>query len=85
MKIDHIHFSSQHITKIKNVIIVGFYLRAQRNCSPRFLNDELDYIENSFTQLQYHKSFIQRSKIKAFKIHKRKSYPINSHDNFFEL
>ena len=39
-------------------MIVGFYLRPLRICTPKLLNDELDYLENSLAQLQYYKSFI---------------------------
>ena len=41
-----------------------FYLRTLMICASKFLNDELDNVENSFTQLQYLKSFIQCAKIK---------------------
>ena len=49
-KNSHIHFYLHHKTKIKSGIIIGF-------CTPKFLNDEFDYIENSFEQLLYPKSF----------------------------
>ena len=43
-------------TKIKSGILIGFHPRALRICSHKFLN-EFDYTENSFPQLQNHKSF----------------------------
>ena len=39
--------------------MIGFYLRALRIGTPKYLKDELDYKENSFVQLHYFKSFIQ--------------------------
>ena len=46
------------------------------------MNDEFDSIENSSTQLQYTKSFIQYAKIKALKIHKSKCSPEIQNNNF---
>ena len=48
----------------------GFYFRALRISSPLILNSEPNYIENSYASLQYPKSFIQRPKIKDFRIYK---------------
>ena len=45
---------------------MGFYCRDCGICIPKFLNDELDYKENSIEQLQYLKSFIKHNKIKTF-------------------
>ena len=44
--------------KLAYGIIIGFYLRALSICTEKILNDEFDYIENSFTQLQNPKSFM---------------------------
>ena len=61
-------------------IIKGFYFRALRDCiPPKVLDNEFDYIENSFMRLQYPKYSIQRTKKKkkkkAVKIHKCKYSP----------
>ena len=63
-------------------VILGFYLWALKICTPIFLDDEFDYIENSFTKLQYYKPFIQHAKIKAFKIHERKCSPEIKNNKF---
>ena len=57
-KNDHIHFYSHHNNNTKRGIIIGFYLRAIRICSSKYLNDQFIHIENSFLNLQYPKSFI---------------------------
>ena len=57
-KNDYIHFYSNHSDKTKSGILIGFFLRALRICSPKFLNKEFEDIHNSFSKLQYTKSFI---------------------------
>ena len=47
-KNDYVHFYLHHNTKIKREIIIGFYHRALRIYTPKFLNYEFVYIENSF-------------------------------------
>ena len=47
-KNDHIHFHSHPKTKIKEEIIIGFYIKALRICIPKYLN-KFDNIENSFS------------------------------------
>ena len=47
-KNDHIHFYSHYNNSTKRDIIIGFYLRALRICSSKYLNDEFIHIENSF-------------------------------------
>ena len=74
-KNDRIHFYSHHNTKIKSGILIGFFLRALRICTPKFLDEEFEHISRSFTSLQYPIAFIQRAKSKALKIHKRKYLP----------
>ena len=73
-KNDQIIFYSHYNTNTKRGIITGFYLRVLRNCSPKYLHDEFDRIENSFLNFLYPKTFIQFAKSKALKIHKRKQY-----------
>ena len=57
-KNDHIHFYSHHNNNTKSGVIIGFYLRALRICSLKYLNDEFNHSENSFLNLLYPKSFI---------------------------
>ena len=38
---------------MKEQVVVGFYLRALRICSPRFLDAELDYVTATFKRLMY--------------------------------
>ena len=78
-KNDLIHFYSHHNNNTKRGIILGFYLRALRICSSKYLNDEFIHIENSFLNLQYPKSFIQFAKSKALKIHNKNQPQTNAH------
>ena len=71
-KNDHIHFYSHHTTKIKSGLIIGFYLRALRICTPQHLDNEEKYLERSFKALHYPQSFIHRARMKAHKIHNKK-------------
>ena len=68
-KNNHIRFYSPHNTNTKRGVIINFYLRGIRTYSPKYLNDEFNYIENSFLNLLYPKLFIHFAKFKAFKIH----------------
>ena len=74
---DHIHFYSHHNNNTKRGIIIGFYFRALRICSSKYLNDEFIHIENSFLNLQYPKSFIHYAKSKALKIHNKNQSQTN--------
>ena len=76
-KNDHIHFYSHHNNNTKRGIITGFYLRALRICSSKYLNDDFIHIENSFLNLQYTKSFIHFAKSKALKIHNKNQSQTN--------
>ena len=52
-KNDWMDFYSHHIKKIKSGILIGFYLRARRICSPEYIREE-EYIKillNSYTTL----------------------------------
>ena len=80
-KDDHIHFYSHHTPKIKSGLIIGFYLRALRICSPEHLTDEERYIEQSFSALQYPRYFILNAKKKAHKIHNTKTAHNNNKVN----
>ena len=50
---DHIHFYSSTAIKQKAAFLIGFFLRAIRICSPKYLNEEFEHIHNSFSKLQY--------------------------------
>ena len=49
---DFIHFCS-HNTSTKRVIIISLYQRAFHICSPKYLNEEFNYIEDSILNLLY--------------------------------
>ena len=68
-KNDLLHYFSHHDKKIKRGMIIGFYLRAHRICSDKYLQDELTHIDSIFTDLRYPRYFIQHAKTKAKKIH----------------
>ena len=72
-KNDLIHYYSHHNNKIKSGIIIGFFLRALRICSPQHLQEELNYITDTFTNLQYPYHFIRRARKKAYLIHLTKN------------
>ena len=67
-KNDIIHYYSDHTDKIKSGIIIGFYLRALRICSPEYLDHEMEHIEESSMTLRYPKHFIRSARRKAHKI-----------------
>lgn len=72
-KDDYIHYLSAHSDKIKSGIIIGFFLRAYRICSPEYLEDELKYIITTFSKLRYPKGVILKSRRKAQKIRNRQT------------
>ena len=82
-KNDHIHFYSHH-NNIKRGIIIGFYLRALRICSLKYLNDEFNHIENSFPNLLYSKSFINFAKSKALKINNKNQPRTNAYSQSYK-
>ena len=52
-KDDLIHYFSAHSDRVKSGVVIGFYLRAMRICSPEYLQDELDYIVKAFLGLKF--------------------------------
>ena len=80
-KNDIIHFYSHHTDRIKSGIIIGFYLRALRICSPEYVDNEIKYIEESFTTLKYPKHFIRSARRRAYKIFKNKNNDKVINDN----
>ena len=67
-KEDYVHFFSGHNERVKNGIVIGFFLRAFRICSEDFLSEEIRHIFDTFERLQYPKGFIIRMKKKAEQI-----------------
>ena len=72
-KEDFIHFLSAHPQRIKSGIVIGFFLRAFRICSPEHLTEELNHIIKTFCDLAYPKGLILKWKRKARSIHERKN------------
>ena len=67
-KNDLINFYSHHNLKIKRGLIIGFFIRAIRICSPNFLDNEIAFITQTFRKLGYPEQIINNTKKKAFKI-----------------
>ena len=78
-KNDYIHFYSHHNNKVKSGLIIVFYLRALRICSPYYLDDEFKYIEYSLKCLKYPKFFILNARKKALSIHSSIKHSHYSH------
>ena len=79
---DYINFHSHHDNRIKTGMIIGFYLRAYRICSPCYIKAEEDKLFHILTTLQYPKYFILNARKKALKIHHTaKNTNINSNIN----
>ena len=74
---DYIQFYSKHSDKTKSGILIGFFLRILRICSPNFQKEEFEHIKDSFSEIQYPESFIHRAKSKVINIHKHTPYNMN--------
>lgn len=70
-KEDYIHFYSGHHIRYKRGVVIGFFLRAYRICSPEYLADELNHIFSKFTQLMYPRGLLIQLKKKAKEIWSR--------------
>ena len=70
-KNDLTHYFSHHDNRTKMGIVIGFYIRAIRICSPEHLKEEYEYLEKCFTELKYPKHFINNARRKAEKIKTR--------------
>ena len=68
-KDDLLHYYSAHDTRTKSGVLLGFFLRALRICSSDFLENEFEYITETFRKLKYPKGFIIKTKEKALDIH----------------
>ena len=53
----HKSFHSHFNTNTKRGIIIGFYRRSLRICSSKYLDEEFNYMVNSFLNLLYPKFF----------------------------
>ena len=67
-KDDFIHYFSAHSMRTKTGVVIGFFLRAYRICSPEFLQDELAYIKEAFMRLKFPESLLITLQEKAKKI-----------------
>ena len=64
----YIHFFSKHSVQVKNGVLVGLFLRAHRYCEPEFLDDEIEFIFESFVKLGYPLHFLNKALSKSRKI-----------------
>ena len=70
-KEDYIHYYSGHNERYKRGVVIGFFLRAYRVCSPEYLQEEIEHIFKRFQQLKYPKGLLMTLKKKAQKIRER--------------
>ena len=70
-KESYVHFYSGHSDRVKSGVVLGFFLRAFRICSPEYIEDEVEHIMSSFAKLKYPKGFLVNLKRKASNIRKR--------------
>ncbi|XP_069992431.1 uncharacterized protein [Penaeus vannamei] len=70
-KDDFIHYFSAHSKRTKEGVVIGFFLRALRVCSPEFLEEEMQHVCNTFKHLHYHRSKLTHVQRKAEKIMSR--------------
>ena len=52
-KDNFIHYLSVHSDRTKSGAVIGFHLRALRECDKEFLNHELTYVTQAFKKLSY--------------------------------
>ena len=70
-KHDLIHFFSAHSKRVKQQVVVGFFLRAHRVCSPTFLEAELRLVTDAFVKLKYPRGFVLHCQRRAVAIKSR--------------
>ena len=70
-KDDFIHYLSGHDKKVKTGVVIGFFLRALRVCSPEYLEEEFTYIKNAFQKLKYPISLLNSLLNKSKNIYNR--------------
>ena len=66
-KNNYIHLYSHHNNKIKTSLIITFYQRALKICSPQYQDEEFEYIKYSFKTLKYQTFFILNVKKKLLR------------------
>ncbi|XP_076046353.1 uncharacterized protein LOC143028317 [Oratosquilla oratoria] len=71
-KDDLIHYYSAHDERTKTGVVIGFFLRALRICSQKFLDEEISLIKTIFRKLGYPEAFLSTSLKKAQNIRRRK-------------
>ena len=76
----YIHSFSHHSLNIKIGTMTNIFNRAYNICTPQFLNNEIDYIFKSFTDLGYDNKLIKKAHQKA-----RNIYFQTKEKNTFEL
>ena len=54
-----IHFFSDHRDNIKKEVIKSMFLRAYRICCPKYIDEEIIYIKDTFSKLWYPPDFIE--------------------------
>ena len=64
-KDDFVHFFSSHSRRVKQSVVVGFFLRAYRVCSPEFLDTEFQNIMQAFSKLEYPVGFLLMQRRRA--------------------
>ena len=74
-KDDMIHFYSGHSMKTKTGVALGFFLRAYRICSPKFIGEELGRIIEDFRRVKFPLGVLIRLKHKAKRIYSRNDRP----------
>ncbi|XP_069972214.1 uncharacterized protein [Penaeus vannamei] len=67
-KDDFIHYFSAHSKRTKEGVVIGFFLRALRICSPEFLEEEMQHVCNTLQHLHYRRSMLPHLQRKAEKI-----------------
>ena len=72
-KNDLLNYYSDHDTQIKRGMLIGFFLRALRICSEKYIETEYNYIIETFKNLSYPEHFIRKAKQKAIIIMKKQT------------
>ena len=62
---NYIHYFSAHPTKTKTGVIIGFFLRAFRICSYKYIDSEITRIYDAFIKRGYPRHFISDALKKA--------------------
>lgn len=65
---DLLHFFSHHDHRTKRGVLIGFFLRALRICSPEFVEEECHHITTMFQRLRFPQHIINSCREKATKI-----------------